>query len=243
MDSSVNIKNIFHKIKKSHLDKRSYQSVIETDTDDDVPVYKFTEDNPGYVKFPVNILVDVSKKLLDLNRGVAEPDHRDALFFRKAYTVPDLLKERIQLDADKTMRNVVRKITYRKNLSPLSSGIFQGYVDGLIVGNPLSMPLEQMNPMQMVEQSRRFTQMGPGGIASSESITQESQNVDPSEFYFIDLIAGPESEKIGIDTRAAWNTKLGSDGKLYQKFYDRNQKAYVWMNPYDVSSRTVLFPE
>ncbi|MFA9289314.1 MAG: hypothetical protein ACEQSA_05565, partial [Weeksellaceae bacterium] len=92
---------------------------------------------------------------------------------------------------------------------------------GLLVGNALSSPLEEINPMHIVEQSRRITAMGPGGLPSSDSITSEAQALHPSSFGFIDIIAGPESERAGVDVRAAMGTKLGSDGKIYQRFRDR----------------------
>lgn len=59
--------------------------------------------------------------------------------------------------------------------------------------------------------------MGPGGIPSADSITNEAQAVHPSQFGFIDVISGPESEKAGVDVRAAWGTKVGSNGRIYQK--------------------------
>lgn len=213
----MNTKSLFNQIKKSFT--QAAESIAnETPAKTDKKEYRFTEDDPGYVSFPVDVLVDVSKKLLDLNRGVVEADHRDALYFRKAYTVPELLKERIQLDPGQTARNFVRKSTYRKQLSGLSQNVFQDYIDGLLIGNPLSMPLEEINPMHIVDQSRRFTQLGPGGIASPELITEESQNVNPSEFFFLDTIAGPESSPgdVMVLTSNGWRQwrEVSSNDKL-----------------------------
>lgn len=244
-------KEIFNIIKKHLINKKaseddeiissnSPESIMEDDFDimeeEDTPLA------PDEVDFTPETMLAVTQKLLALNRGYAEPDNRDALYFRKAYTPADHLRERIKLDAGKAFKNAVRKAAYRKNLNVFSSQVFNDYSNGLIVGNSLSMPLEEINPMQLVEQSRRFTQMGPGGIGSTQSITEEAQNVDPSEFGFIDAIAGPESEKIGIDTRAAFGTKLGSDGRLYQRFFDRRNNQYVWLNPLQLHGKKIGLP-
>ena len=51
------------------------------------------------------------------------------------------------------------------------------------------------------------------------------------------------SEKIGIDVRAAWGSKIGSDGKPYQKFFNRRTGKYQWMSPEDLDGLTVKLPD
>ena len=51
------------------------------------------------------------------------------------------------------------------------------------------------------------------------------------------------SEKIGIDTRMAWGSKIGSDGKPYQKFFNRRTGKYQWMSPEDLDGLTVKLPD
>jgi DNA-directed RNA polymerase beta subunit len=68
----------------------------------------------------------------------------------------------------------------RRNLNGLSPNAFTPYIDRVLKGNPLTSPLEEINPMQLVENARRITKMGPGGIPSDESITEEAQSVHPS---------------------------------------------------------------
>ena len=85
--------------------------------------------------------------------------------------------------------------------------------------------------------------MGPGGLGSSDSITEEAQAIHPSQFGYISVIEGPESERAGIDVRVAWGAKLGSNGRLYQKYYDRHSKKMRWLSPEDVSNLTVKIPD
>ena len=143
----------------------------------------------------VDNILQGSNKLLAINRGEAEPDDRDALQFKKIYSTGDLIAERIKIDAGKTARNLMRKLSKKKSLKYLPGNFLSGYTEGQLVGNPLSTPGEETNPILINEQQFRITQMGPGGIGTSSAITEEMQNVNPSEFGFLDVIAGPECFK------------------------------------------------
>ena len=176
------------------------------------------EDQDDEIEGNMDAILASTEKILAVNRGLTPPDERDSLRFRKIYGVDHLLKERIDMDADKVMRNTMRRISRTGSLKSLNADHFGDYTKKLIVGNPLSLALEEINPMHLVEQSTRVSQMGPGGLSGASSITEEAQNLHPSEFMFLSAIEGPESERIGVDTRVAWGSKLGSDGNIYQRF-------------------------
>ncbi len=158
------------------------------------------------VDLDINDVLTSSKRLIAINRGDAEPDDRDSLAFKRVYTTGDLIAERINIDAEKTARTLLRKLNRKRSLKNLPSNIFNRYTEGHIVGNPLSSPLEETNPVQLLEQQYRITQMGPGGIGSESALTEEMQNVNPSEFGFIDPLTGPECYGAGeqVFTRRGW---------------------------------------
>lgn len=183
-----------------------------------------------------------TEKILAVNRGLSEPDERDSLKYRKVYPMDKLLSERIHLDADKLFLKSMRRIIRQKNLKSIGVNHFDKYSEGLIVGNPLSMPLEEINPLHLIEQARRVTQMGPGGLGD-DSITEEAQNLHPSEFGFLSALEGPESERIGVDTRLAYGTKIGSDGLIYQRFKNKRTGHREWLSPYTLSGKVVGIPQ
>ncbi len=191
----------------------------------------------------VDTILAASEKILAINRGLVDPDERDSLRFRKIYGPDKLLRERIDMDADKVMRNTVRRISRSGNLNSITPGHFNSYSEKLITGNPLSLALEEINPMHLTEQARRVSQMGPGGLPSSTSITEDAQNLHPSEFMFLSAIEGPESERIGVDTRVAWGTKLGSDGNIYQRFKNKKTGKYEWLSSKDLANKVVALPD
>lgn len=120
----------------------------------------------------VDTILASTQKLLDVNRGLVEPDERDSLEFRRIWQPSDLFAERIGMDAERLLQVGMKRIAKQRNLAPIKTAHFDPYVEGLLIGNALSSPLEEINPLHLLEQQRRITQMGPGGLPSDESITE-----------------------------------------------------------------------
>ena len=154
--------------------------------------YQDFEEDVEKEKVGVNSLINASKKLLAINQGLTEPDERDSLVNVRVLNVDDLIDERVRLDAGKLRNALLFKLSKARSLKNLMSGFFDSYATGHIVGNPLSAPSEEINPLMISEQATRITKFGPGGIGSLDALTAESQNVHPSQFGFIDIISTPE---------------------------------------------------
>jgi hypothetical protein len=165
-------------------------------------------DDEGDEYQPVGLegIIAASKKLLAVNRGLDETDERNTPAFSKIYTMDKLMRERIRLDEGKLRRSLLRMIASRRNLSPLHHRAFDRYYLEVITKNPLTTPIEETNPLQLMGQQRRVTQMGPGGIGSSDAITPEMQAVQPSEFGFYSPLEGPEcfDAQSQVLTAAGW---------------------------------------
>lgn len=205
-----------------------------------LPTHESKEDD---VPADIDTILASTEKLLAVSKGLAEPDERDSLQFRRVHTTAQLLAERIHLDADRVMRNTMRRVAKQRNLNPVGVDHLGHYATGLIVGHPLSSPLEEINPIHLVEQARRITALGPGGIPSTDSVTSDAQSIHPSQFGFIASIETPESEKAGVDVRQAWGTKLGTDGKIYQKMLNRRSGQHEWVSPDMLHDKVVGLPD
>lgn len=230
------------KIKKM-LEKPASTVQDAREDEEIVPNFELDDDGEEYMSVGTDGVLAASEKLLAINRGMDEPDERDSLKFQKVFRPHSMIRESIKMDAGKVARQAMFTAARRKNLSGLQTSAFDPYVERLLVGNPLTSPLEEINPMHLTESARRITKMGPGGLRSSESITEEAQSIHPSQFGFISVIEAPESEKAGIDVRISMGTKIGSKGRLYQKFYDRRAKKYRWMSPEDLDGLTIKIPD
>jgi len=76
--------------------------------------------------------------------------------------------------------------------------------------------LEEVNPIETLDQQYRVLRTGEGGV-SKDRVTMESRAVQPSHFGIIDPVRSPESGGVGVDQRFAYGVVRGSDGKLYTK--------------------------
>lgn len=197
-------------------------SVPEAKVQEFKPDFELDDDGEEYMSVGVDGVLAASEKLLAMNRGLVKADERDSLRYQKIFRPNNLFRERIKMDSGKIGRSIMYQAAKRRNLSGLLPGAFDGYIDAVLRGNPLTSPLEEINPMQLKENSRRITKMGPGGIPSSDSITNEAQAVHASQFGFIDPIAGPEC--------------LADDDEHVTRIFTRNG----WMRIKDITDDTEL---
>jgi len=235
MTLKKNILKGIHDTFESHLENDQWRGLLNKKAS----TFDVQKDD---ISADIDTILAATEKILAVNKGITDPDERDSLRFRRLYPMDSLISERISLDADKLFLKTMRRIIRQKSLKPVGVNHFDKYSEGLIVGNPLSMPLEEINPLHLIEQARRVTQMGPGGLGE-DSITEEAQNLHPSEFGFLSTLEGPESERIGVDTRLAWGAKIGDDGNIYQKFVNKRTGRREWLNPADLSSKIIGLPQ
>jgi len=151
------------------------------------------DEHEEYSSVGLDGLLAASEKLLAVNRGLAEPDMRDSIPNDRVYTVNKLMAERVKLDHGKVFRSLIGKMSRARNLNPMATNAFGDYTMNFITSNPLVPALEEINPMHMLDQKRRITKMGPGGIGDPNAITLGMQSVSANQFGFIDPLAGPES--------------------------------------------------
>ena len=161
-------------------------------------------------------ILSASEKLLAVNRGLVPPDERDSQQFKQIHTTDQLMRERVRLDADKTRLNTLRQAAKFRSLKRVHPFLFDAYTEGHLLGNPLSMPLEEINTMHLLEQQRRITQMGPGGLGSSEAITDEARALHPSQFGFLSTIEGPEcyDDQTEVFTWKGWVPWTRANAKM-----------------------------
>ena len=188
------------------------------------------------------LLLRASQKLLNISRGDEKPDNRDSPRFSKFYGVEDYFKERIEKNAGRLANTLLYKARRNGNLKSVQRNALNPWVDTIINGSGLAMPGEEANPLSTLEQMSRISKFGLGGIGSPEAVTMEARDVQGDYLGFVDAVQGPESEKIGVDVRAAYNTYLGKDNKLYGEFIDNQTGKLEYVDISTASDRLVAFP-
>ena len=234
--------SVVERVDASNIKPKEIESIHGT-------VQRYTDDkddeNTYYPKVSVGVpsLIAASKKLLAINRGEAEPDDRDSLKYKRVLNIDDLMAERTRMDAGKIRNNIMYKLSRNRSLKNFPSNVFDSYTEGAIVSNPLSLPSEEINPLYLLDQQARLSVFGQGGLSSVDVVTPEAQNVNPTQFGFIDVLASPDGLKAGVDTRLAYNTRIGVNGKLYTRVRNKRTGKLQWVTPEELYSHTVAFPE
>ena len=195
-----------------------------------------------YDRVTPELLIDASSKLVRINRGEAEPDDRDSLANQTVHSIEDFIRERIRRDRAGVVRGLLRKLTFRGgNLNYLSRAALDDYMDSVFTRSGLAMPLEEINPVEILDQHYRLVRLGEGGISSVRAVPDESRMVHPSHAGFVDPIRGPESEKLGVDSRIAFDTFKGDDNRLYARVLGRDGRPQT-ISAEQASASVLAFP-
>jgi DNA-directed RNA polymerase subunit beta' len=189
-----------------------------------------------------DVLLDASKKIIDIHKGEVEGDDRESLLFKSFYDVEDHVRENLV----KKSKNIIGTLTYKlgktKNINKsISSSFFDPYVVGTITQNMLSSPPSQVNIMSMIGDGNKVTVMGEGGIGNQNAVTNQVRQISNSEAGFIDPLHTPEGGNIGITNHLTLNTiKVGND--LFSSFIKKNGEK-VHLRPVDTHQMNIAFPD
>lgn len=166
-----------------------------------------------YNRVDPRVLIETSKKMLNISKGKESGDDKDAMPFREFYTQSELigdvykrranqLNKRISWDVDK--KNRIKEIY---NLKRVKSPLLQLMItDETGSSSGLGAVPEQINPLEMVEGLRKTTVFGEKGVSSEHAIPIDARNFNPSQLGFIDIIDTPEcyDELTQVFTKDGW---------------------------------------
>lgn len=155
-----------------------------------------------------------SNKLLAVQRGAPEDD-RDSLIFKSLRSAGDFVKERLKASKWRNTQKIQRQLN-NPTIGSVREIVRFDYlnepVKQLFTKTSLSNQATQINPLQMVSTAMQTTIMGPGGIKSERSVTDEAKMINPSHLGFLDPIHTPEGGKTGITLRLPMGVrKKGND--------------------------------
>ena len=205
----------------------------------DPEVMEITLGKP-YKNMNKEVLLGVTKKLLQISRGEAESDDRDNLAFNEVYGPEDIFEERLLKDTGSYRRqlfyNIIQK--YKGNIEKLPAGALTRQIDSAILASGLAANPEEINSLDIFDKAYSLTKMGTGGMPSINSAPDESRSVHASQRGYIDPARTPESLRVGIDTYLATASRKGSDRQLYTPVLNPSgEQTYV--RPKDLMRKTV----
>jgi DNA-directed RNA polymerase beta subunit len=138
-----------------------------------------------------NAILQATQKLLNISRGASTEDDRDALHYQKLMFPDDLISERIEKDWDKRVTGKTLWNSSNRGKLAVYSGHLTPQIDAVFTKSGLASPIEEVNPMEVMDQLHRVMRTGEGGISES-GVPDESRTVQPSHFGMIDPLKSPE---------------------------------------------------
>lgn len=203
---------------------------------------EITEQTLGepHANVTADALLRASHKLLNISRGAEHEDDRDALHYQHLMFPDDLIAERIEKDWDRRLTGKMLWQSSRKGQLAIYPGQLTPQIDSVFTKSGLAQPLEEVNPIETLDQRYRVLRTGEGGI-SETGIPAESRSVQPSHFGFLDPSRSPESNHVGVDSRLGVNVFRGKTGGLYSTLRDRKGKI-VPVSAKQAINSTVAFP-
>lgn len=195
----------------------------------------------SYKTLTPEAILDITKKLIAVNRKEADPDDRDAMAYQSVVGPEDLIAERFVKDKQ-SLRKLLWKATAKKNLDHVPTGFFNKAINAALIGSGLGSSLEEINPAEIFDHQTRVTRMGEGGISSLDAVPQESRSVQPSHLGFVDFLRTPESGKVGVDMRFARGAMKGTDGKVYTPVVNMKTGQTEMKTPSELADMPLAFP-
>ena len=139
-----------------------------------------------------DLMLNTSNKLLRVVKGEAEQDNRDSLENQRFFNAPDLIRERIRLDAGKTGQTLLWKASKSGNVENIPTGALNKYVNGLFTEAKLGQTIEETNPLDAYFRATKVTRMGEGGISSTDTAPMSARLVHNTYKGFVDPVISPE---------------------------------------------------
>jgi len=175
-------------------------------------------------------LVQVIKRLLEINREMIEIESMDHLAYRRVRRVGDLLGEQIRIGLAHLSRIIQQRMSIQdpETITPrslINTRALRGAVESFFHTGRLSQYLDQTNPLAELTHKRRLSALGPGGLTRVQA-KEEVRDVHYTHYGRICPIETPEGQNIGLITSLATHARVSELGFLetpYRKV--KNGKA------------------
>lgn len=181
-------------------------------------------------------IVNTVKYLIRLQNGQGKTDDIDHLSNRRVRRVGELVKDAaFRIGLIRLERSIREKMSLTKtdeiltpaalvNARPLIATISEFFRR-----NRLSTILDQTNPLSEIDNLRRLSVMGTGGV-TRERASFSMRDINASQYSRIDPVRSPEGPNIGLVTYLALYTRVNDFGFLeapYRTVVEKNSKMMV----------------
>ena len=170
------------------------------------------------VLYPEDIILIV-RKLIKINNGVEQSDDVDHLFNRRVRSVGEVLERQLLGGVRRLEKNIRDKMSLYGQDAKVTPSMLVGTkpiaasIQSFFGANQLSTFMDQTNILAELENKRKVTAAGPGGI-TKERATFSIREVHNSQYAKFDPVTSPESVNIGVVTQLAILARVNEFGFL-----------------------------
>ncbi|MFC1960186.1 DNA-directed RNA polymerase subunit beta [Chloroflexota bacterium] len=161
-------------------------------------------------------LVELMRRMIQINNGAASPDDIDHLGNRRVKTVGELIQNKLRVGLRRTERVVRERMSIRENdnLTPVTLVNIRPIVAAVrefFGSSQLSQFMDQTNPLAELTHKRTVSALGPGGLRR-ERAGFDVRDVHHSHYGRICPIETPEGPNIGLIGRLASYARVNPYG-------------------------------
>ncbi len=161
-------------------------------------------------------LVELVRRMIQINNGAASPDDIDHLGNRRVKTVGELIQNKLRVGMRRTERVVRERMSIREsesitpvtlvNIRPIVAAVREFFGS-----SQLSQFMDQTNPLAELTHKRTLSALGPGGLRR-ERAGFDVRDVHHSHYGRICPIETPEGPNIGLIGRLASYARVNEYG-------------------------------
>ena len=178
---------------------------------------------------PEDIVASV-KYLIKLQHGIGKVDDIDHLSNRRVRRVGELTKDAaFRIGLIRLERSIREKMSLTKTDEPLSPAALvnarplMSTIAEFFRRNRLSTILDQTNPLSEIDNLRRLSVMGTGGV-TKERASFSMRDINASQYSRIDPVRSPEGPNIGLVTYFALYARINDYGFLEAPYHPVEKK-------------------
>ncbi len=185
--------------------------------------------------------VNIIKRMVKVNDGLAVPDDIDHLGNRRVRTVGELIQNQIRVGLVRMERVVRERMTTHPgettpaaliNIRPVGAAVKEFFG-----GSQLSQFMDQTNPLSELTHKRRLSALGPGGLTRDRA-GFDVRDVHHSHYGRICPIETPEGPNIGLLGSLATYAKVNAFGFVETPY--RKVRTTISNRSDDLIGRTVV---
>lgn len=186
-------------------------------------------------------LVQIVRRMIQINNGTSQPDDIDHLGNRRVKTVGELIQNKLRVGFRRTERVIRERMLHRESerITPISLINIRPIVAAVrefFGSSQLSQFMEQTNPLAELTHKRTLSALGPGGLRR-ERAGFDVRDVHHSHYGRICPIETPEGPNIGLIGRLATYARVNEFGFI-ETLYRRVLKTLSIDDP-RLSGRTL----